>query len=78
VPSYIELEILLTTPLVPLVSETLTHHTLFRGLTTYHQMLCLGESPLTSAAFEVGRAARARTPVSEPQTSITHAENSQS
>ncbi len=40
-------------------------------------MLCLRESPLTSAAFEVGSAARARTPVSEARTSATHAENSQ-
>lgn len=77
-PSHIELEILLTTPFVPLVDETLTHHTVYRGsLTTYRQMLCLRENPLTSAAFEVGSAARARTPVGEPRTSATHSENSQ-
>ncbi len=77
-PSHIEVEILLTTPFVPLMDETLTHHTVFRdGLTTNRQMLCLRESPLTSAAFEVGSAARARTPVSEPRTSATHSENNQ-
>lgn len=70
---HIELEIFLTTPFVPLVSKALTYYTLFKGgLTTYQQMLCLRESPLTSAASEGGSAARARTLVSEPRTGGTH------
>jgi hypothetical protein len=70
---HIELEIFLTTPFVPLVSKALTYYTLFKGgLTTYQQMLCLRESPLTSAASEGGSAARARTLVSESRTGGTH------